>query len=89
MVNHAPLTPAQCRGARALLDWSQDDLADAAELSRSTVKNFETGKEISSRFSRALRAALDGAGAILLDDGDTCGGATVKVGVALRREAGT
>jgi transcriptional regulator with XRE-family HTH domain len=37
------LTPALCRGARGLLNWTQSDLAERAEVSRSTVKDFETG----------------------------------------------
>jgi DNA-binding XRE family transcriptional regulator len=37
------LTPALCRGARGLLNWTQSDLAAHAEVSRSTVKDFETG----------------------------------------------
>lgn len=35
------MTPAQCRAARAWLSWSQDDLAKAARVGLSTVKDFE------------------------------------------------
>jgi transcriptional regulator with XRE-family HTH domain len=34
---------AQVRAARALLEWSQTDLAAAAEIALPTVKRFETG----------------------------------------------
>ncbi|MFY9288430.1 MAG: helix-turn-helix transcriptional regulator [Alphaproteobacteria bacterium] len=35
--------PRQIKAARALLDWSQKDLADAADLSSGTVRNVESG----------------------------------------------
>ena len=38
------ITPAQCRAARALLDWSQQDLAKAAHLGLSTIRDFEKGR---------------------------------------------
>ncbi|MBP2290952.1 helix-turn-helix transcriptional regulator [Azospirillum rugosum] len=38
------LTPGQCRAARGFLDWTQDDLAERAGLSRSTVRDFEKGR---------------------------------------------
>ncbi len=38
------ITPAQCRAARALLDWSQQQLADASKIGNATIRNFEGGK---------------------------------------------
>lgn len=35
------IQPDQIRAARAMLDWSQQDLADAAGVSKDTVKNYE------------------------------------------------
>lgn len=35
------LTPAQCRAARGLLDWSQPDLAKQSGLHVQTISNFE------------------------------------------------
>ncbi len=37
------ITPAQIRAARAMLDWSMVDLAEAARVSVSTIKRFESG----------------------------------------------
>ena len=37
------ITPAQCRAARALLDWSQQQLATSAHVGVVTVRQFEAG----------------------------------------------
>jgi transcriptional regulator with XRE-family HTH domain len=36
--------PSQIRAARALLDWSQEELASACRLGLSTIKDFEAGR---------------------------------------------
>ena len=57
------MTPAQCRAARAMLKWNQDDLASAAQVSGVTVRNFENEKSSLQRASLAvIRAALEAAG---------------------------
>ena len=40
----AQLTPAACRAARALLEWTIDDLAHHAGIGRATVATYESGK---------------------------------------------
>ena len=38
------ITPAQCRAARGLLDWTQEELATTSKVSAVTIRNFENGK---------------------------------------------
>lgn len=38
------MTPTQCKAARALVGWTQADLANNASLSISTVADFERGR---------------------------------------------
>ena len=45
------LSPEQCRAARGLLNWTQDQLAEISGLSRSTVKDFEANRHTLQRRS--------------------------------------
>jgi DNA-binding XRE family transcriptional regulator len=57
------MTPAQCRAARALIDRNQDWLAETAQVSVVTVRNFENGKISPHRATiAAMRGALEVAG---------------------------
>jgi transcriptional regulator with XRE-family HTH domain len=69
MVKHE-MNVAQARAARGLLGWSQGELAEAAGLSHPTVKRFETGKgaNVSADAVAKLRAALEAAGVIFVDE---------------------
>ena len=62
------LKPQQIRAARALLDWSQDDLAEASCLSIATIRKLESGS-ISPRgkTQTSLFSAFDEAGLEFLD----------------------
>lgn len=58
---------AQVRAARALLNWSQNELAAIAEVGRATVGDFERGARQPIRLSlKAMRAALENAGVVFL-----------------------
>ena len=46
------LTPAQCRAARALLGWSQQDLERTSRVAKKTIADFERGAR--SPFPRTL-----------------------------------
>ena len=53
------ITPAQCRAARALLGWTQPQLAEAAKLGLSTVVDFEKSRrQVSSEAVGAISSAL-------------------------------
>ena len=57
------LTPGQCRAARGMLDWSQSDLARAAEIGKSTVRKFETHTTSPNPATRhAIRQAFEAHG---------------------------
>ena len=53
----------QCRAARYLLNLSQQDLADAAGIARSTITEFERGARAPTPSTLiAMRTALEAAG---------------------------
>src|ERR1700712_3815421 len=57
------LTHQQSRGARGLLDWTHADLAGAATLGLSTIKNFESDRRETTKANlKAMRRALEEAG---------------------------
>ena len=60
-VQNMPIfSPELCRAARGLLDWTQNDLAEAAEVSRSTIRDFEGRRhEIHRATSAQLRRAFE------------------------------
>jgi transcriptional regulator with XRE-family HTH domain len=69
------ISPAQCRAARALVGWSQDQLAVAARVAKATIANFEAGKRKREPYVRTLEdivASLEAAG-VEFTDGDQPG----------------
>ena len=58
-----PITASQCRAARGLIGWSQEQLASASKVAKATIANFELGKR--SPYDRTLDdliAAFEAAG---------------------------
>jgi transcriptional regulator with XRE-family HTH domain len=63
------MTPAQCRAARALIAFSQDELAAASGVAKRTIANFEGGlAQPYPRTMAALRSALEAGGVIFIDE---------------------
>ena len=64
------MTPAQCKAARALLDITQSNLAEAADLGLSTVVDFEKERrQVSPDAVAALENALEHAGITFIRHG--------------------
>jgi len=73
------IAPEQSRAARAWLDWSQDDLAKKAQVSLSTVRDFEKGRRTPIKNNLdAIRLSLEMAGVALLFRGDVAEGIKVS-----------
>jgi DNA-binding transcriptional regulator YiaG len=64
------MTPEQCRAARGWLDLSQDELAVAALVSQSTVRDFEKGRRVPiGNNLAAMKAALEARGIVFVSAG--------------------
>lgn len=73
------MTPEQSRAARGWLDMAQDELAAAAGVSNSTVRDFEKGRRVPIGATlAAMRKVLEGRGIAFVEDGETCGIAVRK-----------
>jgi transcriptional regulator with XRE-family HTH domain len=57
------MSPEQCRAARAWLNWSQQELAAKAQISNSTLRDFEAGRRTPiANNLQAIRHTLEDAG---------------------------
>jgi transcriptional regulator with XRE-family HTH domain len=72
------ISPAQCRSARATLEWSQDQLETKSRVSRKTIADFERGtRKPYGRTIDAIRAAFEAAGVEFIPENG--GGAGVRL----------
>jgi transcriptional regulator with XRE-family HTH domain len=79
------ITPGQCKAARALLDLTQGELADAAMLGLSTIVDFEKERrQVSIVAIRAIRHALATRGVEFIDENG--GGPGVRLRKRQRRK---
>jgi predicted transcriptional regulator len=68
-----PITPAQCRAARGLVEMDQGTLADGALVSRSMIIDFEKGRRVPVRNNlAAIQRVLEEAG-VEFTNGDAPG----------------
>ncbi len=67
------LTAEQIKAARALVDWSQPELAEASGLSMPTIRRMEgplgPGRSTAVNVD-AVQRALEGAGVVFLEAGE-------------------
>jgi transcriptional regulator with XRE-family HTH domain len=76
------ISAAQCRAARALIDWSREALAEASRVGLRTLVDFERGARKPRDVTLdALRRALEAAG-VEFTNGD-------QPGVRLMKKAGS
>jgi len=74
------ITASQCRAARGLLDWTQQELANAARIGVATVRLFESeATETRQATLAVIKGAFEAAGVEFTDEN---GGG---VGVRLRK----
>jgi transcriptional regulator with XRE-family HTH domain len=63
------ITPSQCRAARGLLEWSQQELAERAQVGVVTIHQLEAGTSEPRRATlQAIRRAFESAGVDFIDE---------------------
>jgi len=75
------MTPAQCRAARGLLDWTQAKLAEAAGLALATVVKFErSGRAVPARAVQSIQLAFEAAGVEFIPENGSGEGVRLQKG---------
>jgi predicted transcriptional regulator len=81
------ITPEQCRAARGLLDWSQQDLAEKAAVGIVTVRQLEAGAHEPRRATLdVIKRALESAGVEFIDENG--GGPGVRLRKRIHKKPG-
>jgi hypothetical protein len=79
MTSPTALTASQCRAARALIEWSQVQLSQAASIDIQTIADFEKRFRAADETTRRrLRAALEAAGVVFIAENGGGAGARLK-----------
>jgi transcriptional regulator with XRE-family HTH domain len=74
------ILPSQVQAARALVGWSQEALAKESGVSISTIRDFESGRRLTSPDNlRAMQEALQRKGGVLFVLEDDDGGPGVRL----------
>jgi DNA-binding XRE family transcriptional regulator len=71
------ITAEQCRAARALLNWTQDELAKRVSVSAVSIRAFEKGGEMRDSNRKLLQLTLEAAGVQFIPENG--GGAGVRL----------
>ena len=71
------ISSEQCRAARALLDWTQADLARRVSISTVSVRAFEKGGEMRESNLKLLKLTFEQAGVVFIPENG--GGAGVRL----------
>jgi len=78
------ISPVQCRAARALLSWSQDDLEVHSRIAKKTIADLERGARYPhDRSNRALQETLEEFGVVFIPQNG--GGEGVRLKTATPR----
>ena len=63
------ITREQCRAGRALVGWTQSQLAKAAHLGLSTIRDFEKGRRVPTHNNLlGIKSALKNANVEFIDE---------------------
>lgn len=71
------LTPEQCRAARALLNWTQAELADRVSVSAVSIRAFEKGGEMRDSNRKLIQMTFENSGVQFIPENG--GGAGVRL----------
>ena len=86
MSDEISITPQQSRGARAMLGWTRDDLAERSKVSPATLADFEAGKRIPyARTLADIRRALEEGGIEFIPENGGGPGARLRKPAAGRK----
>jgi ribosome-binding protein aMBF1 (putative translation factor) len=73
------ITAAQCRAARALLHWSQEQLGRASDISPTAIRLYEVEQAVPTASQlKALEKALKAAGIEFVSEQDQTVGVLLK-----------